>query len=92
LRKSTGAPLAAASLSQAFARATRWRRANHSAPSLAEIRSLSERLYSTRGVDTQTLLGHRRAATTAIYHDDRGLGRAEGRWQHLRLRRRRARK
>lgn len=43
------------------------------APSFHEIRSLSERLYAAQGgVDTQELLGHNDAATTALYHDGRG--------------------
>lgn len=42
-------------------------------PTFHEIRSLSERLYSEQGnVDTQALLGHRDARTTALYHDARG--------------------
>lgn len=41
-------------------------------PTFHEIRSLSERLYSAMGVDTQALLGHTEAATTAIYHNSRG--------------------
>lgn len=41
-------------------------------PSFHEIRSLSERLYAAQGVDTQALLGHTDAATTALYHDSRG--------------------
>jgi integrase len=93
LRKSTGAALCASSLSKAFAaaftQAVRWKHPELTVPSLAEIRSLSERLYSAQGVDTQTLLGHKRPATTALYHDDRGLGRAEGRWRKLSLRRKR---
>lgn len=43
-------------------------------PTFHEIRSLSERLYSAQGgVNTQELLGHNDAETTAMYHDDRGL-------------------
>jgi integrase len=90
LRKSTGAALTGSSLSKAFAaafaRTVRWKRDDLTVPSLAEIRSLSERLYSAQGIDTQTLLGHKRPATTAIYHDDRGLSRSEGRWRKLSLR------
>lgn len=41
-------------------------------PSFHEIRSLSERLYAAQGIDTQALLGHSDAATTALYHDSRG--------------------
>ncbi|MDR1853493.1 MAG: tyrosine-type recombinase/integrase [Azoarcus sp.] len=97
LRKSTGAPVSVGMLSKAFTSAfalavKRWRHPEHTTPSLAECRSLSERLYSSQGIDTQTLLGHKRPATTALYHDDRGLSRAEGRWRHLSLRRRRRRR
>jgi integrase len=93
LRKSTGKPLTGSMLSKAFTaafkRAVRWSQPDHTMPSLAECRSLAERLYSAQGIDTQVLLGHKRAATTAIYHDDRGLSRKEGRWRHLSLRRHR---
>lgn len=42
-------------------------------PSFHEIRSLSERLYAAQGgVNTQELLGHTEASTTAMYHDSRG--------------------
>ena len=42
-------------------------------PTLHEIRSLSERLYSEQGgIDTQALLGHRDPRTTSIYKDNRG--------------------
>jgi enterobacteria phage integrase len=43
-------------------------------PSLHEIRSLSARLYTKQGLDTQTLLGHKHAEMTSMYTDDRGLG------------------
>jgi integrase len=93
LRSSTGRGLTVSSLTKAFhrafKRAVRWRRDDHTAPSLAEVRSLAERLYSAQGIDTQTLLGHKHKATTAIYHDDRGLSRQEGRWRRLKIRRRR---
>ena len=39
---------------------------------LYEVRSLSERLYRDQGVDTQTLLAHKSAKSTATYHDTRG--------------------
>ncbi|EIC83348.1 phage integrase Arm DNA-binding domain-containing protein [Serratia sp. M24T3] len=45
---------------------------NSTPPSFHEQRSLAERLYSTHGVDTQTLLGHKTASMTEKYHDDRG--------------------
>jgi enterobacteria phage integrase len=42
-------------------------------PTFHELRSLSERLYAAQGgVNTQHLLGHNDAATTALYHDSRG--------------------
>lgn len=41
-------------------------------PSFHEIRSLSERLYAAQGINTQELLGHSHASTTAIYKDVRG--------------------
>jgi integrase len=89
LRKTTGEPLSVSSLTKTFATAFRhavkWGRDDKTAPSLQECRSLSERLYSAQGIDTQTLLGHRRPGTTALYHDDRGLYREEGRWRALRL-------
>ncbi|MHA7847158.1 site-specific integrase [Serratia sp. D1N4] len=37
-----------------------------------EQRSLSERLYSEQGVNTQLLLGHKSQKQTEQYHDDRG--------------------
>jgi len=92
LRKSTGRPLAACSLTltfrAAFRSAVKWERNDSTEPSLAEIRSLSARLYLAQGLDTQTLLGHRKAATTAIYHDSRGLDKEDGRWRCLKLPRR----
>lgn len=89
LRKRSGAGLSVSSLTKAFKvafdAAVLWDRADHTAPSLAEIRSLAARLYGAQGVDTQTLLGHKNRATTAIYHDDRGLSREEGHWRKLKL-------
>jgi integrase len=41
-------------------------------PSFHEIRSLSGRLYKEQGIDAQSLLGHKSAATTALYVDVRG--------------------
>ncbi|MDR1350854.1 MAG: tyrosine-type recombinase/integrase [Zoogloeaceae bacterium] len=89
LRKSTGGALSASSLTLAFTRARAglffsWEK-DRDAPSLQETRSLSERLYSAQGIDTRTLLGHRRQATTDLYHDDRGLARAEGQWRTLEI-------
>lgn len=42
-----------------------------SPPSFNEIRSLAGRLYQEQGIDPQALLGHKDAATTAIYLDNR---------------------
>lgn len=50
-------------------------------PSLHEVRSLSERLYRTQGIQTQHLLGHKNQEMTDKYNDDRGLTAAE--WKHL---------
>lgn len=42
-------------------------------PTLHEVRSLAERLYKAQGdVNTQDLLTHKDARTTAKYHDSRG--------------------
>ena len=42
-------------------------------PTFHEIRSLSQRLYAAQGgINTQELLGHSQASTTAMYHDSRG--------------------
>lgn len=72
LRKSTGAPLCAASLSAAFERC-----ADAVLPgkntSLHECRSLSERLYRLQGIDTRILLGHSSQRMTDMYNNDRGL-------------------
>ncbi|MFZ4218679.1 tyrosine-type recombinase/integrase [Enterobacter ludwigii] len=43
-------------------------------PSFHEQRSLAERLYRKQGVDTQMLLGHRTAAMTEQYNDERDSG------------------
>ncbi len=43
-----------------------------SPPTFHEQRSLSERLYSEQGVNTQMLLGHKSSKMTDKYHDDRG--------------------
>ncbi|WP_052451131.1 tyrosine-type recombinase/integrase [Pseudomonas batumici] len=62
----------AACRDEAFSRKT-WR----SPPTFHEIRSLSERLYRTQGIDTQTLLGHKHASMTDLYNDERDVeGRA----------------
>ncbi|MFX4315809.1 tyrosine-type recombinase/integrase, partial [Enterobacter sp. 63] len=42
--------------------------------SFHEQRSLSERLYEKQGIDTQQLLGHKTAAMTEMYHDEREDG------------------
>lgn len=41
-------------------------------PSFHELRSLAERTYEDAGMNTQPLLGHKNAKTTAKYHDIRG--------------------
>lgn len=76
-----GDPLHIDTMSKAFAKARDivverdgifWD-ANKTPPTLHEIRSLSERLYSAQGgIDTQALLGHRDPRTTSIYKDNRG--------------------
>jgi integrase len=83
LRKSTGAALSASMLTKAWRMAFVRAVGNRpDAPSLAEIRSLSARLYHAEKLDTQTLLGHKKATTTALYHDSRGL---KEEWRHLRI-------
>ncbi|SET27418.1 tyrosine-type recombinase/integrase [Thorsellia anophelis] len=52
-------------------------------PSFHEIRSLSERLYREQGINTQVLLGHKRASMTDMYNDDRGLSSKD--WKRLKL-------
>lgn len=88
LRKGNGAPLGAASLSAKFAEARDSALAQHdwgerSPPTFHEIRSLSERLYRGQGIDTKTLLGHKRQSMTDQYNDDRGLSADD--WTHLTL-------
>ena len=41
-------------------------------PTFHELRSLGIRLYQQQGYDPQALAGHKDAATTAVYLDDRG--------------------
>jgi integrase len=87
LRKHSGQPLVANTLTARFESlresvcgpAKNWR----TEPSLQECRSLSERLYRAQGIDTRTLLGHRKQAMTDMYNDDRGLTR--GQWRTLKL-------
>lgn len=88
LRKRDDQPFNPASLSCAFHDArdaifdpARW--APKLPPTLHEIRSLSERLYRAQGIDTRTLLGHRRQSMTDAYNDDRG--RSAGEWKRLTL-------
>lgn len=45
--------------------------AEGAAPTFHEQRSLSERLYSEKGVDTQKLLGHKTQKMTDRYNDGR---------------------
>lgn len=49
-------------------------------PSFHEIRSLSERLYRSAGIDTMTLLGHKSQQMTDKYNDSRGRE-----WRYLRI-------
>ncbi|MGY2172870.1 tyrosine-type recombinase/integrase [Pseudomonas gingeri] len=58
----------AACRDKAFPRQT-WR----SPPTFHEIRSLSERLYRSQGINTQILLGHKHARMTDLYNDERDL-------------------
>jgi integrase len=52
-------------------------------PSLHECRSLAEREYYEQGINTMTLLGHKRPSMTWIYHDDRGINKTK--WRTLRI-------
>jgi integrase len=86
-RAKPGDKVRAATISQEFARCVRPAKARAIAdgnnnlfawkpgstpPSFHEIRSLSARLYSIQGVDTQSLLGHKSPSMTAVYKDSRG--------------------
>lgn len=46
--------------------------AGRTPPTFHELRSLGIRLYEAQGYDPQDLAGHKDAATTALYRDDRG--------------------
>lgn len=87
IRKSTGEQLTLDSLSARFESAREGVLGMHigdgTPPSLHEIRSLAERLYRKQGINTKTLLGHKRQAMTDVYNDDRGLDAAE--WKTLEL-------
>lgn len=87
LRKSTGSPPVAASLSARFEDSREGALGPHSdvgsPPSLHECRSLAERLYRKQGVDTRTLLGHKHQSMTDAYNDDRGLTADE--WKTLEI-------
>jgi len=87
LRKSRGMPLGLETLSVRFCELRNEVLSlpddPKQAPSLHECRSLSERLYRVQGIDTRTLLGHKRQSMTDMYNDDRGLGR--GQWRVLQL-------
>ncbi|MFA5491284.1 MAG: tyrosine-type recombinase/integrase [Candidimonas sp.] len=85
LRKPGGRPLGESALTVAFEDSRNrviglWTGPG-TPPTLHECRSLSERLYRAQGVDTQTLLGHRRQSMTDAYNDDRGL--SHGEWKRL---------
>lgn len=85
LRKSTGERPVCPSLSARFEDAREGVYGKHSGaglpPCLHECRSLSERLYRKQGIDTRTLLGHKRQSMTDTYNDDRGL--SDGEWKTL---------
>ncbi|MCP1312991.1 MULTISPECIES: tyrosine-type recombinase/integrase [unclassified Halomonas] len=88
LRKTGDAPFDASALSARFAEGrgialpgADW--SPRTPPTFHEIRSLSERLYRAQGIDTMTLLGHRRQSMTDQYNDARGLD--SGKWRSLEL-------
>lgn len=86
LRQRANRPFGTAALSASFARARdavfpRETWGDRTPPTFHEIRSLSERLYRAQGIDTKTLLGHKRQSMTDQYNDDRGLTR--GAWKTL---------
>lgn len=71
-----GEAVAPASLTSAFAKARdntglTWDDGKKP-PSFHEIRSLAARLYAEQGVNAKSLLGHKSAATAALYQDVRG--------------------
>jgi enterobacteria phage integrase len=76
LRKNNGDQFGIQSLSYSFYRLyfrTHGRSIDIETPTLHECRSLSERLYRVQGIDTKTLLGHKRQQMTDMYNDERGL-------------------
>ncbi|NDL70492.1 tyrosine-type recombinase/integrase [Vreelandella alkaliphila] len=78
IRKKGDLPLGPESLSSNFTHARKAVTAGHNwgnkaPPTFHEIRSLSERLYRTQGINTRILLGHKRQSMTDEYNDDRGL-------------------
>lgn len=86
LRRNDGRPIELSSLSTRFNEVIRsllgpQAYAEREWPSLHEVRSLSERLYRSQGIQTQHLLGHKNQEMTDKYNDDRGLTAAE--WKHL---------
>lgn len=87
LRKSTGEPLSADSMSARFETAREKCLGKYTGtgfpPSLHECRSLCERLFRDQGVDTQTLLGHRQQKMTDSYNRERGL--YYGKYKELKL-------
>jgi len=69
-----GSPISSFRIAHGFAEARdatelEWR--GKEPPPYYEIRSLSERLYSDQGIDTQSLLGHKSARMTEVYADPR---------------------
>lgn len=89
IRKSTGAALSPPSASWRFEVAREGALGLHQGDgdpaSLHELRSLSEREYRARGVNTQTLLGHTRKEMTDLYNNSRGLDARLGKWRTLEL-------
>lgn len=75
-RSLPGLPINAGTLARTLAASVRGLRLDwggKTPPTFHEVRSLSERLYAAQGgVNTQALLGHSNAETTALYHDSRG--------------------
>lgn len=86
LRKKDDRPMDVSGLSMRFADGRRAALADadwvpRTPPTFHEIRSLSERLYRAQGIDTMTLLGHKRQYMTDQYNDERG--RNADRWRTL---------
>jgi integrase len=88
LRKHSGRPYNAAHLTNVFRQCLRLTLGHEwdgpgTPPSEHEMRSLAARMQSLRGINAQTLLGHKHSAMTDAYKDDRGLNRDQ--WNYLEL-------